>query len=120
MIAYSWIRIRTEWAYAPLRLSDTICSLFSTHGLFPLRIAVTFIIQLCKNIQYFTPDSFFGFRICLFIYVFRLSVVLFHMFSSDVYLFSIFLRILCFPFLLCLFRCFCFLEVLRHRNEDTF
>jgi len=106
MIAYSWIQIRTEWAYAPLRLCDTIYSLFNTHGLFHLRIAVAFVVQLCENIQYFIQDSFLGFMICLFICVFRLSVVLFYMFSSAFYLFSLFLPILFFLFLLCLFRCF--------------
>jgi hypothetical protein len=87
MIAYSWIQIQTEWAYVPLRLCDTIYSLFYTHGLFRLHIAVTFIIQLCRNIQYFIQDSFFGFRICLYIHVFRLSVFLFYMFSSAIYVF---------------------------------
>ena len=66
MIIYSWIQIGTEWIYGPVRLEDTICSPFKTRGLFHLRIAVTFFIQLRNNIYFFTQDSFFGLRIYLF------------------------------------------------------
>ena len=104
-IAYSWIQIRTEFAYVPLRLCDTICSLFSTHGLFCLRIAVMFIFQLCKSIQYFTQDSFFGFRICLFICLPSFCCFISHIFFGLLFVFS-FSSYPVFSFLVCLFRCF--------------